>query len=400
MSVESVRRALGVYHPRRVAYKGAVWGRLRAERWALAARQRAAGGPSPVRRGRILAYHSIGTPVCGVNDLRPRDFERHLQIAVDDGWSFATPAEVIADPDKPQLALTFDDGMASVLANALPVLRHHGIPATAFVVTGWADGEIPENWRRIVLDWLGVNALREGGMTLASHSVTHSDFGRLEPADVRRELEVSRERLRQVLGAETSEFAIPMGQSRNWTPAAGLAAAQAGYTSVYAQCVGTRPEGTIARTFITRIDRPVLFRAALAGAYDNWEEWYLSARTGAVALSRTRPRLPARAASERSVGFRSAPRTARGWPLPKCDPTGSGISGINHPPAWHAATTPPCAPDFAGLHRSQSMALTSTVNLSGRIQITVRTQRNQRTTKRNNTEQSKPRVVYPRLLDI
>ena len=274
MSVESVRRALGVYHPRRVAYKGAVWGRLRAERWALAAGQRVAGGPSPVRRGRILAYHSIGTPRCGVNDVRPRDFERHLQIAVDDGWSFATPAEVIAEPDKPQLALTFDDGMASVLANALPVLRHHGIPATAFVVTGWADGQIPDDWRRIVLDWRGVSALQDGGMTLASHSVTHPDFGRLEPAEARRELEVSRERLRRVLGVETSEFALPMGQSRNWSPAAGLAAAEADYTTLYAQCVNSRPEGTIARTFITRIDRPVLFRAALAGAYDNWQEWY------------------------------------------------------------------------------------------------------------------------------
>jgi peptidoglycan/xylan/chitin deacetylase (PgdA/CDA1 family) len=274
MSLESVRRRLGVYHPRRVGYKGAVWGRLCAERWALAASQRVAGHPSPVRRGRILAYHSIGTPTCGVNDVRPRDFERHLQIAVDDGWSFATPAEVIAEPDKPQLALTFDDGMASVLANALPVLRHHGIPATAFVVTGWADGQIPDDWRRIVLDWRGVSALQEGGMTLASHSVTHPDFARLEPADVRRELEVSRERLRRALGVETSEFAIPLGQSGNWGPAPALAAAEAGYSAVYAQCVNSRPEGTIARTFITRIDRPMLFRAALAGAYDDWEEWY------------------------------------------------------------------------------------------------------------------------------
>jgi peptidoglycan/xylan/chitin deacetylase (PgdA/CDA1 family) len=275
--VESVRRALGVYHPRRVAYQGARWGRLCAERWALAAWQRAAGSPSPARHGRILTYHAIGTPEYGVNDLRPRDFERHLQIALDDGWSFATPAEVIAEPDKRQIALTFDDGLASVLANALPVLRHHGIPATAFVVTGWADGQVPDDWRRIALDWRGLSALQDGGMTLASHSVTHSDFGRLEPGEARRELEISRERLHQVLGVETSEFAIPMGQSRNWTAAAGLAAAEAGYRTVYAQCVSDRPEGTIARTFITRIDRPVLFRAALAGAYDRWEEWYLPA---------------------------------------------------------------------------------------------------------------------------
>jgi hypothetical protein len=32
-------------------------------------------------------------------------------------------------------------------------------------------------------------------------------------------------------------------------------------------------EGTIARTFITKLDRPVLLPAALAGAYDDWE-WY------------------------------------------------------------------------------------------------------------------------------
>jgi len=196
-------------------------------------------------------------------------------MAVDDGWSFATPAEVIAEPDKPQLALTFDDGLTSVLTNALPVLRHHGIPATAFVVTGWADGQISdEAFRRVVLDWQGLSALQEGGVTLASHSLSHPDFGRLEAGEARRELEVSRERLHRVLGVETTEFAIPLGQSRNWTPVAGLTAAEAGYTTVYAQCVSTRPEGTIARTFITRIDRPVLFRAALAGAYDNWEEWY------------------------------------------------------------------------------------------------------------------------------
>src|SRR5579872_5554178 len=107
MSAESVRRALVGYHPRRVAYQGALWGRLCAERWTLAGRQRAPSRLSPVRRGRILAYHGIETPGYSVNDLRPRDFERHLQIAQDDGWSFTTPAEVIAEPDKPQLALTF-----------------------------------------------------------------------------------------------------------------------------------------------------------------------------------------------------------------------------------------------------------------------------------------------------
>lgn len=271
MAMRSVRASLSGYPSAQAAYRLAVRGRMSAERRALALRS--AIGRTPQKRGRILAYHSIGTPQWGVNDVSPRDFERHLQLAVDDGWSFATPAEVLAEPDQPKLALTFDDGATSVLTHAVPVLRHHGIPATAFVVTGWADGHHPDGFAH-VLDWPGVRALRAAGVQLASHSVSHPDFGRLDPTLVRAELEISRERLRHMAEVDSDEFAIPLGQSRNWSQAAGAAAAEAGYATVYAQSVDTRPAGTVARTFITRIDQPMLFRAALAGAYDNWEEWY------------------------------------------------------------------------------------------------------------------------------
>src|SRR5262245_39808979 len=273
MGIKEVRHALSPYRPDRVVYRGAVRGRLCAERWVLATRTRAAGGQTRARRGRILAYHSVGTPEWGVNDVSPRDFERHLQIAVDDGWSFATPAEVIAEPDKPQLALTFDDGLASVLAHAAPVLRHHGIPATMFVVTGWADGQPPSGQGHLVLDWRGVGALREAGLRVASHDGAHADFSQVEQAEPRRDVEPHRG-LRQMRDCESHGLPSPLGHSRNWTEAAGRAAAEAGYTTVYAQAVNTRPGGTVARTFITRIDKPMLFRAALAGAYDNWEEWF------------------------------------------------------------------------------------------------------------------------------
>lgn len=270
----AVRRAVGTSRPVRLAREGAVRGRLSAERRYMASRYKFARHSDAPRQGRILAYHSIGTPQWGINDVTPADFERHLQIAADDGWSFVTPAEVLANPDKPQLALTFDDGLISVLANALPVLRHHGIPATAFVVTGFADGQAPRSLQSLLLDWRGLATLQSAGISLASHSVSHRDFGRLAAGEARRELETSRERLRTMVGVETAEFAIPYGQSRNWSLPASKAAAEAGYTTVYAQCVDTRPSGTVPRTFITRIDRPLLFRAALAGAYDGWEEWY------------------------------------------------------------------------------------------------------------------------------
>lgn len=251
-----------------VAYRCAVAGRLGVERYALGWRE-----PAQVaRHGRILAYHSIGTPSWGVNDVRPREFERHLQIAVDEGWSFATAAEVMAQPERQLLALTFDDGVTSVLENAAPVLRHHGIPSTMFAVSGWADGARPDGYDH-VLDWTGLAALQEAGMTVASHSVTHPDFGKIDAGQARTELEESRLALEKGLGVTVDEFAIPFGQSRNWSAAARVAAADV-YGTVYAQSVETRPAGTVPRTFITRIDTPRLFRSALAGSYDHWEEWY------------------------------------------------------------------------------------------------------------------------------
>jgi peptidoglycan/xylan/chitin deacetylase (PgdA/CDA1 family) len=271
MSSSSVRRALSGYRSAQAAYRFAVRARLGAERWALTARSAAARTTD--RKGRILAYHSIGTPAWGVNDVTPRDFERHLQIAAEDGWTFATPAQVIAEPEKAQLALTFDDGAITVLTHAVPVLRHHGIPATAFVVSGWADGRHQAGGEQ-VLDWPGVRALMAAGMSVGSHSVTHRDFARLDARQARAELEDSRARIRTMLDLETDEFAIPLGQSHNWSALASRLAAEAGYTTVFAQCVDSRPAGTVARTFITRIDRPLMFRAALAGAFDNWEEWY------------------------------------------------------------------------------------------------------------------------------
>ena len=42
---------------------------------------------------------------------------------------------------------------------------------------------------------------------------------------------------------------------------------------MFAQAEETRPAETVARTFVTRWDGDRVFRAALGGAFDRWEEW-------------------------------------------------------------------------------------------------------------------------------
>jgi peptidoglycan/xylan/chitin deacetylase (PgdA/CDA1 family) len=246
-------------------------GRAYAER-QLIARARAPKPPT----SRILCYHTVGMPKMGLNDVSLQRIRRQLEMARIAGYRFVPASELVAEPTDPapgdrRLALTFDDGFRSILTTVEPLLRELDIPWTAFIVSGFADGK---KGHEDFLDWDEVAGLAERGVTIASHSVTHPNFATLSPGQVVDELEQSRTALRDKLGIETAEFAIPFGQSKDWPEVARKAATEAGYTTVYAQSMERRPAGTVPRTFVTRFDDDRVFRAALGGAFDRWEEWY------------------------------------------------------------------------------------------------------------------------------
>jgi peptidoglycan/xylan/chitin deacetylase (PgdA/CDA1 family) len=224
-------------------------------------------------KGRILCYHSIGQAAAGVNDVRPEQFRRHIELALRLGFRFV-PAERIARGRSTlmDLAITFDDGWTSVLSNAAPILQEYGIPWLLFVVSSWSDHR--GAWaKEFILPWREIDQLTTKGAKIGSHSATHPDFGSIERAQMIDELCGSRETIQRRLGFTPTSFAIPLGQSMNWPPLAGELAREAGYDIVYAQAEQTRPDDTIPRTFVTCFDHDRIFSALLRGAYDQWEEW-------------------------------------------------------------------------------------------------------------------------------
>lgn len=229
----------------------------------------------PRRRyvGRILCYHTVGQSDWGVNDVTPNQFRRHIELALDAGFRFAPASEIAsAGADAKTLAITFDDGLKSVLTHAAPILKEYGLPWSFFPVTDWCDGR--EQWvADKVMSWSDVEELLNQGAELGSHSVTHPDFGAVDMARTADELGRSREVIRQRIGFAPNSFAIPFGQSRNWSEAAHACAREAGYDIVYAQAEESRTPGTVPRTFVTKFDGDRIFKALLAGKYDAWEEW-------------------------------------------------------------------------------------------------------------------------------
>ncbi|GAB4334455.1 MAG: polysaccharide deacetylase family protein [Dehalococcoidia bacterium] len=224
-------------------------------------------------RPRILCYHSVGTPEWGVNDVSPAQFRSHIEVALAEGYTFAPAAEVARRrAGAPVLAITFDDGLASVAQAAAPILAEYGIPWSIYIVSSWADGQHPE-FSPLSLTWHGIERLAAAGATIGSHSATHPNFAALSRDQALAELVESRELIHARTGIEPREFAIPFGQSGDWDGDLSVLARRAGYDLVYAQSEARRPPGTVPRTFITRFDGVRTFRAALRGAFDRWEEW-------------------------------------------------------------------------------------------------------------------------------
>jgi peptidoglycan/xylan/chitin deacetylase (PgdA/CDA1 family) len=112
-----------------------------------------------------------------------------------------------------------------------------------FVVTDWADGRHPFAEDGLFLGWKEIECLAGRGANIASHSVTHPYFRYLNREEAAVELARSRETLRKRTGIDTAEFAIPMGQSSDWTIEFQAVARSAGYRHIYAQSEELRPAG-------------------------------------------------------------------------------------------------------------------------------------------------------------
>lgn len=187
------------------------------------------------------------------------------------------------------VAVTFDDGFASVAENALDALVRLNIPATIFVPVayvgqkpGWDAGADEDE---LIMDEGQLRALPEGLVSIASHSVTHPHLPELDEETLRWEMTHSREVLEQIIGRRVRFFSYPYGERSFRVDAAAFAA---GYEMTFA--LDPRPcrlgrNVVMGRVCVEPGDGPIEFRLKLLGAY-RWMPWASRIKRALKSLAR------------------------------------------------------------------------------------------------------------------
>jgi peptidoglycan/xylan/chitin deacetylase (PgdA/CDA1 family) len=225
----------------------------------------------------VLCYHAVSPDWPAQIAVTPGRFEEQLRLLVGRGYRGATFTQaVIAPPHRKTLAVTFDDGVRSVLERARPVLAELGLPATVFVSTDYVGSGAPMRWpgieewhggpheqELVPLDWDELRRLRSEGWEIGSHTRTHPRLVKLDDETLAEELRGSRARLEAELGEPCRSFAYPFGEVDERVIAAARAAGYDAACTLLESYGGTSALSW-PRVGIWRSDGPLSFRFKVA----------------------------------------------------------------------------------------------------------------------------------------
>ncbi len=132
------------------------------------------GRSMAAEHGVILLYHHVATDTPPSTSISPTDFRSQLEYLRDNDFSVIgldTLIEALRNgkpvPDR-AVAITFDDGYASIYSEAFPMLQSFGYPFTLFLSTD------PINRSQAnYMTWAQVRELSDAGVVIANHLIEH-----------------------------------------------------------------------------------------------------------------------------------------------------------------------------------------------------------------------------------
>ncbi|MCR4825370.1 MAG: polysaccharide deacetylase family protein [Bacteroidales bacterium] len=171
----------------------------------------------------ILMYHNVDEQA-GFNTVSAENFERQIRF-VKQHWQLTDMDTYVREcRTNPRMAtVTFDDAYSCLAASVLPIIRQLEIPITVFVPVSYIGkyNEWDENlsgFKRLnIFSWNEIESLSQNSnVTIGSHGMSHTSFGKMSINQSEDELGKSKEVLEKHLQKSVDYFAFPFGQNKDF----------------------------------------------------------------------------------------------------------------------------------------------------------------------------------------
>jgi len=224
-------------------------------------------------------YHRVTDDTGDRLAVSPSAFRRQMEILASGRYRVMSLAEILSADNSPgtspAVVITFDDGYQDFYNIVFPILRERSIPAAIFVVPDFIDGKINlPRYRNLKgaagsVSWEMLREMKEDGITVGAHSVTHRELIGLDCCEMEREINGSADIIEKQLGQRPEWFSYPRGK---YSPSLSRLVEAGGYKGAVTVRPGTNRVPcdyfTLRRTEISREDDLRDFKLKLAGAYD------------------------------------------------------------------------------------------------------------------------------------
>ena len=210
----------------------------------------------------VLCYHRLEGKAGGALSIEAAVFKKQMQELKDRALPVISMQDFLAwrrgeknIPPKAVL-ITIDDGYLSGFEVGFPVLKEYHYPATYFIYTNYVNsGGKSMTWEQLA-------ELRDAGMEIGCHTVSHLDLRHLPKkaagdydAWLKNEVETSKQILEEKLGIKVSTIAFPYGYHNEKVHAATAAAGYEAAFTVYGQRLGMMSNAlTLGRYDVTTRD--------------------------------------------------------------------------------------------------------------------------------------------------
>ena len=181
--------------------------------------------PKPVP---VLMYHRVPASTISSRHktfVTAKNFEKQLKffalrglqtITFQDYLDFSMGNRPAAEFPRKPLIITFDDGYLDNFTNMLPLARRYGFKGVLFLL---GDSNIESNfWDQaenrddnLLMNREQRKAFADSGWEIGAHTLSHPDLTKLDDADARLEILVSRQMLEEELVTKVVTFAYPFG---------------------------------------------------------------------------------------------------------------------------------------------------------------------------------------------